>query len=933
MELVNQTFYFIFGSIVLAIGFGAYRQYRLHETTGGSFFWLLTLGLMVISSFSFGFASVYPGFLFAIANTALVFSGLALALLFRSWNLKSEAAIHSFGSYLFWFGFVVFLMSFAYFRQAISFEARVIWISGSLCAALVWALIELAKLTKKERSFHLAFLKYAIWAQLALRMYRLYEVTLADTDATNLFKESPETAALRIASISMFLLIYIAIGNFQYERLWRKEEKKASNTETIMLSSLNSLALARDNETGNHIVRTQQYVRVLAERLRQMGYCSDQLTKASIDCMYRAAPLHDIGKVGIPDQILYKAGPLTREEWGVMKTHTNIGEFVLSSAKSQLGDDQHNNVIDVAIQIAASHHEQWDGAGYPRGLQGQAIPLSARIMSLADMYDALISERVYKREWTHEEAEAEIRRRSGTHFDPVVVDAFIAETNHFAAIAKEHKDNPDEIKAPAFQAQSSEQKLQRAEDKFLFLFENSPIGMAMVDYVTGEFIEVNKALLSYTGYSKAEFLQLSFWDITPIEYEALEKQQLEDIRHFGYFGPNQKEYIRKDGSRFPISIRGFSLDNVDGRKVVWGIIEDITAIKQAKQQEESRNTVLEMLAKNAPIELVFERVVLDVERMYPGTICSLLLVNEKGDGFQIGSAPHIPDYFNAAVLQLQIGLGVGSCGEAVATRRRVIAEDLKTHPNWSAYQDLVSKTGFLSCWSQPVFSSTGEVLGTFASYRKERYAPDASHIEAIENAANLVSIVIERKALESQVQQLAFYDSLTKLPNRHLLIDRLQLAMVSSKRSGRYGALIFVDLDTLKELNDEHGHHYGDLLLVETAKRLRDSVREVDTVARYGGDEFMVILGDLGADRSAAIEQARLVSKKLLDALALPHQFPLRTQEPHGELMQHYATASIGCKLFLDELESVESLIKQSDQSMYRAKKAGGNQVDLADLI
>lgn len=226
MELVNQTFYFIFGSIVLAISFGAYRQYRLNETTGESFFWLLTLGLMTVSSFSFGLATLYPGFLFVIANTALVFSGLALALLFRSWNRKDGATFYPVTFYVFWIGFVLFLVSFAYFRQSISFEARVIWISGALCAALVWALIELQQLMKRERSFHLEFLKYAIWMQLALRAYRLYEVALADVDAVNLFKESPETAALRIASISMFLLIYIAIGNFQYERLWRKEEKK-----------------------------------------------------------------------------------------------------------------------------------------------------------------------------------------------------------------------------------------------------------------------------------------------------------------------------------------------------------------------------------------------------------------------------------------------------------------------------------------------------------------------------------------------------------------------------------------------------------------------------------------------------------------------------------------------------------------------------------
>ena len=931
MEFVNQIFYFIFGSLVLAICFGAYRQYRLQKSKGNAFFWLLTLGLMAVSSFSFGLAIAFPGWLLALANTTFVFSGFALALLFRSWNHAQESAIRPVTAYAFWLSFVVFLVAFSFLMNVLSFEARVIWISGTYGATLIWALLELHQLYKKERSFHLRFLQFILVVELVLLFYRMYVVASTDMSVVNLFTEKPETTALRIASISLSLLIYIAIGNFLYERLWRREERKAVDNEAIMLSSLNALALARDNETGNHIIRTQEYVRLLAERLKQMGHYTNVLSEANVNHFYRAAPLHDIGKVGIPDLILHKAGPLNKEEWGIMKTHANIGKFILSSAKSQLEEAHQYSVIDAAIEIAGAHHEQWDGSGYPHGLKEQGIPLAARIMSVADMYDALISERVYKREWAHQEAEREIIRRSGTHFDPLVVEAFKAEAAQFAAITQKYKDNPIEGQLPVFLGASNDQKLQRAEDKFIFLFEHSPIGMAMVDYLTGEFIEVNPTLLAYTGYTKEEFLKLSFWDITPIEYEAQEKQQLEDLRHSGYFGPNEKEYIRKDGSRFPISISGFSLDNVDGRKVVWGIIEDITVTKKAKQQEDVRNAVLEMLAKNAPTELVFERVVLDVERMYPGTFCSLLLINEAGNGFQIGSAPHIPDCINAAVAHLKIGVGAGTCGEAAATGGIVVAEDLKTHPNWADYQNLVDQSGFLSCWSQPIFSSSGKLLGTFASYRKERYAPDEEHIKTIENKANLISIVIERKALEAQVQQLAFYDSLTMLPNRYLFMDRLQIAMIASKRSNRYGALIFIDLDSLKELNDEFGHHYGDLLLTETAKRLRDSVREVDTVARYGGDEFMVIMSDLGTDRGLAMEKAKLLAEKLLTALAIPYSFPSQLGDPNSALMEYLATASIGCKLFLDERDSIEALIKQSDQSMYRAKKAGGNRVDMAD--
>ena len=155
--------------------------------------------------------------------------------------------------------------------------------------------------------------------------------------------------------------------------------------------------------------------------------------------MRKAAPLHDIGKVGIPDGILKKEGGLTEEEWGIMKTHASLGQNVLSAA--QMGDVQHAGVLDVAIEIAGSHHENWDGSGYPRGLKGFEIPLSARIMALADMYDALVSERVYKHKWTHEQAYEEIVGNKGKRFDPLVVEAFVHDSDYFNEIANRYSDS------------------------------------------------------------------------------------------------------------------------------------------------------------------------------------------------------------------------------------------------------------------------------------------------------------------------------------------------------------------------------------------------------------------------------------------------------------------------------------------------------------
>ena len=208
--------------------------------------------------------------------------------------------------------------------------------------------------------------------------------------------------------------------------------------EDQMLASLNALSLVRDNETGNHVIRTQHYVKAIATRLFAMGKYPDQINEQKIDLLFRAAPLHDIGKVGIPDSILQNPSKLDDDEWATMKTHTTIGESVLSAANLQYQNKK--TIIGTAIKIAGGHHEHWDGSGYPRGLVGEAIPVAARIMAIADVYDALVSKRVYKRQWTHEEAASEIISMRGTKFDPVIVDAFIAEQNNILDIAQQYRD-------------------------------------------------------------------------------------------------------------------------------------------------------------------------------------------------------------------------------------------------------------------------------------------------------------------------------------------------------------------------------------------------------------------------------------------------------------------------------------------------------------
>ena len=214
-------------------------------------------------------------------------------------------------------------------------------------------------------------------------------------------------------------------------------KKKSAYLEEQMLSTLNAIALARDNETGQHILRTQHYVKTIALRLRALGHYLEKLNDTDIDTMFKAAPLHDIGKVGIPDNILLKPGRLNDDEWAIMKTHALIGENTLAATKH---DKEQSHLLSVAKNIAGGHHEWWNGEGYPRGLQGQQIPLEARIMAIADVYDALVSERVYKKNWTHDEAVQFILEKKKIQFDPLVVDAFLCESETCNQIAQTFRD-------------------------------------------------------------------------------------------------------------------------------------------------------------------------------------------------------------------------------------------------------------------------------------------------------------------------------------------------------------------------------------------------------------------------------------------------------------------------------------------------------------
>jgi response regulator RpfG family c-di-GMP phosphodiesterase len=237
-----------------------------------------------------------------------------------------------------------------------------------------------------------------------------------------------------------FSVMRLAIER-QRARVWLKQ---LENARQVTIESMASVAETRDPETGAHIKRTQNYVRAIAEE--RSGLHQQTLTREYIDLLFISAPLHDIGKVGVPDHILLKPGRLTPDEMEQMKQHAEFGRRVIHSTAQRIDGE---NFLAIAGDIAATHHEKWDGSGYPHGLAGTQIPLAGRIMAVADIYDALISRRCYKEPFPHPLATSMMKALRGETFDPDVLDAFFRIEGEIQDIAARFKDEAeaDTVKA------------------------------------------------------------------------------------------------------------------------------------------------------------------------------------------------------------------------------------------------------------------------------------------------------------------------------------------------------------------------------------------------------------------------------------------------------------------------------------------------------
>jgi diguanylate cyclase (GGDEF)-like protein len=326
-----------------------------------------------------------------------------------------------------------------------------------------------------------------------------------------------------------------------------------------------------------------------------------------------------------------------------------------------------------------------------------------------------------------------------------------------------------------------------------------------------------------------------------------------------------------------------------------------------------RNNILELIASSAKLSEVLPAILMSVEKEYHGSMCSILLLDDSKRHLILGSAPNLPKFYNEAIDGVEIGYGVGSCGTAAYTGKRVIVEDISSHPYWAPWSELAKEAKLAACWSEPIIDNQGNILGTFAIYHQKISTPKAIDFTLIEQFANLARIAMERDHADKLIWQQANFDSLTHLPNRNLLYEHLVTAMKNAKRDERQLAVAMLDLDNFKDVNDSLGHATGDALLVECSKRIKNNIRKNDIVARLGGDEFVVLI--VGAQSVADIDN---VVQKLLSTLAQPYELEQKTI---------YCTVSIGIAIYPSDAQDRDTLLRSADQAMYGAKAQGRNSV------
>jgi diguanylate cyclase (GGDEF)-like protein/PAS domain S-box-containing protein len=427
------------------------------------------------------------------------------------------------------------------------------------------------------------------------------------------------------------------------------------------------------------------------------------------------------------------------------------------------------------------------------------------------------------------------------------------------------------------------------------------------------FIIANKATAAeYAGSAAEDLLGKSDFDLYPKDvaqnFFDIERKVIES----GHATENMDECVfdATGGQRWLSTTKVplvYERDQIVG---LLGISRDITDRKRSAAWRDGQAQILEMIAMSAPLHDVLDRLMRLVQLQLIGIFASVLLLDDEGRRLHHGAAPNLAATYVKAIDGLCIGPSVGSCGTAAYRREQVIVADIATDPLWEGYRELAAEHDFRSCWSTPIFSHDGIVLGTFAMYSATVRRPTEAEVSLVEVTTRIAGIAIERKRAEDRIQFLANHDALTGLPNRALLKDRLAQAVLYAEQYDRWATVVFIDLDNFKIVNDSLGHNAGDELLKIVAQRMIGCVGATDTVVRLGGDEFVILLFDQPKNEDAISATLQKIRIAIAEPISL-----------EGRSLQ--VTSSIGIANYPRDGTDVDTLIANADVAMYRVKETG----------
>ncbi len=449
------------------------------------------------------------------------------------------------------------------------------------------------------------------------------------------------------------------------------------------------------------------------------------------------------------------------------------------------------------------------------------------------------------------------------------------------------------------------------------LLEGAPVAIAVFDTDSNQTLLLNDAFRQSFGYTKTDIPDINSWYTKSFSLPHAKEHILQPwLAQIALDNASNRPATRIETSLRDKNNRvrqvSLSLTLFEGKKVFY--VQDITDHLVIEQRLKVRSNMLEMVAKSSSLKDVLTVIVQQVQRESPPSLCSVLLFDKQGQCLSLGAAPDLPGFYSQAINGIKIGPAIGSCGAAAYHEQRIIVEDISTHLNWHKFTDLARAAELNSCWSEPIFSSDGLLLGTFAIYNSPSPTPRLKDIEQIQFASNLASIAIENHNAHQELEHRAYFDYLTGLANRRSFFELSSSMLQQASALKENCALLMMDVDHFKKINDIHGHDHGDLVLQHLARNSLVNLPESAVLGRIGGEEFAILLPD--TDRATTLEVAESLRESLAADGLTSH-----------DKQTIYYTVSLGVTFSCGMHCYIDELLREADTALYKAKQTGRNRV------